>query len=196
DPEGILIRSRARVLPEALMRWTCLVVIALLSAAPAGAEEKASWKAGLAKTNITPQKPMWLAGYGGRDRPSEGKLHDIWVKALALEDSRGYRLVLLTSDLCGMPKWMYDSVCEQLQKKHGLLREQVRLTNSHNHCAPAVRDELGDYYPVDETQRQRVNEYSDWLEKQVVSTIDQALSRLRPAKLSTAEGLCTFAVNR
>jgi hypothetical protein len=155
-----------------------------------------SWKAGVAKANITPEKPLWLAGYGGRDRPAEGKLHDIWIKALALEDAKGYRVVLLTSDLCGMPKWMYDSVCAKLKKKHNLEREQIRLTNSHNHCAPAVRGELEDYYPLDDTQRKQVADYSDWLEKEIVRTIDRALSRMRPAKLSAGQGLCTFAVNR
>src|SRR5687768_1230258 len=110
-------------------------------ASPAGL-----WKAGVAKADITPKKPLWLAGYGGRDHVSEGTLHPIWIKALALEDAQGYRLVLLTSDLCGLPKWMYDSVCETLHARHGLGREQIRLTNSHNHCAPAVRGDLEDYY--------------------------------------------------
>jgi len=162
----------------------------------AGAQSPATWKVGLAKANITPDKPMWLAGYGGRTRPAEGKLHDIWIKALALEDERGYRVVLLTSDLCGMPKWMYDSVCRQLDQKHGLKREQIRLTNSHNHCAPAVRGELEDYYPLDDEQRKLVYDYSDWLEREIVATIDRALATLRPARLSAGEGLCKFAVNR
>jgi len=181
------------------MRCSWLVTIASLLAVPALASEKSkalSWKAGVAKANITPGKPMWLAGYGGRDRPAEGKLHDIWIKALALEDANGYRVVLLTSDLCGLPKWMYDSVCGALKKKHGLEREQIRLTNSHNHCAPAVRDELEDYYPLDDKQRKLVADYSDWLEKEITRTIDLALTRMRPAKLSAGQGLCTFAVNR
>src|SRR5262249_54655731 len=118
------------------MRATIVIALALLAAGPVRAEEKPSWKAGFAKANITPEKPMWLAGYGGRDRPAEGKLHDFWIKALALEDAGGRRVVLLTSDLCGMPKWMDESVCEKLKKTHKLERDQVRLTNSHNHCAP------------------------------------------------------------
>src|SRR5262249_18698705 len=141
------------------------------------------WKAGVAKTNVTPEKPMWLAGYGNRDRPAEGKLHDIWIKALALEDATGYPVVLLTSDLCGMPKWMDDSVCNKLRKSHGLTRAQIRLTNSHNHCGPAVRGELEDYYPLDDKQRKLVSDYSDWLEQQIVNTIEKALSQMRPAKL-------------
>ncbi len=181
------------------MRWTLLVAASILTTASAWAQEKAqppSWKAGVARANITPAKPMWLAGYGARDRPSEGKLHDLWIKALALEDAQGYRVVLLTSDLCGLPQWMYDSICATLKTTHGLEREQIRLTNSHNHCAPAVRGELEDYYPLDDEQRQRVNEYSDWLEKEIVRTIHQALAQPIPVRLAAGEGLCTFAVNR
>ncbi len=178
------------------MRWATFFLLVLLAAPPASAEEPAGWRAGVAKANITPDQPMWLAGYGGRDRPAEGKLHDLWVKALALEDAMGRRVVLLTSDLCGMPKWLDENVCARLKKTHGLERDQIRLTNSHNHCAPAVRDELADYYPLDDVQKKLVDEYSARLEEDIVATIEKALSSLRPAKLSAGEGLCTFAVNR
>lgn len=154
------------------------------------------WKAGVAKTNISPDKPMWLAGYGGRDKPFEGKLHDVWVKALALEDANGKKVVLLTSDLCGIPKWMDDSVCAAIQKQHGLDRSQVRLTYSHNHCAPVVKGDLEDYYPLDATQQKLVDEYSAKLERQMIDTIDRALRTLRPATVAVGQGTCTFAVNR
>ncbi|HEY7425558.1 MAG TPA: methyltransferase [Gemmataceae bacterium] len=115
---------------------------------------------------------------------------------LALEDAQGHRVVLLTCDLCGMPKWMDDSICAKLKKAHGLERDQIRLTNSHNHCAPAVRGELEDYYPLDEKQKKLVADYSDWLEREIVKTIEEALSAMKPAKRSAGEGTCTFAVNR
>lgn len=159
-------------------------------------ERPFEWRAGLAKTDITPTTPIWLAGYGGRDRPAEGTLHAIWIKVLALEDASGHQVVLLTSDLCGMPKWLYDSVCDTMRERHGLDRSQVRLTNSHNHCAPAVRGELEDYYAWDEEQRQATYEYSDWLKRQIIDTMEEALSSLRPVTLSAGEGVCTFAVNR
>lgn len=168
-------------------------VICLLAGASPAAE---SWKAGVAKANITPTQPMWLAGYGGRDHPAEGKLHDIWIKALALENANGKRVVLLTSDLCGIPRWMYERVSDAAQKQHGLDRSQLRLTYSHNHCAPVVRGDLEDYYPLDETQQKRVNEYSERLEKQMIEIIGQALAALKPATVSAGEGNCTFAVNR
>lgn len=155
-----------------------------------------AWRAGVAKADITPTEPLWLAGYGGRDHPAEGTLHPIWIKVLALEDGGGERLVLLTSDLCGMPKWLYDSVCETMQEQHGLDRSQVRLTNSHNHCAPAVRGELEDYYSWSDEQRQASYAYSDWLQGQIIETINRALQAMQPVTLSAGEGVCTFAVNR
>jgi len=45
----------------------------LLSAPP-------SWKAGTAAAKITPEPPMYLAGFGGRSGPAEGKLVGIVTK--------------------------------------------------------------------------------------------------------------------
>ncbi|MEY3227406.1 MAG: hypothetical protein RLZZ536_2025, partial [Planctomycetota bacterium] len=60
------------------------------------------WRAGIAREIITPETPVWLAGYGSRRVP-EGKLHDLWMKALALETQDGARAVLITSDFQGVP---------------------------------------------------------------------------------------------
>ena len=45
------------------------------------------WKAGAARIPITPEKLMWMAGYGARDKPAEGKETELWAKALVLEDA-------------------------------------------------------------------------------------------------------------
>lgn len=159
-------------------------------------EQVLNWKAGVARATITPDKPMWLAGYGGRDHPSEGTLHDVWIKVLALEDSKGKRAVLVTSDLCGFSKEMYDNLCQAFNDKFGLGRSEALLTYTHNHCAPVTRGDLVDYYPLDDEQQARVNEYSDWLEKQIVEATGKALASMVPANLSVGEGVCPFAVNR
>ena len=58
-------------------------------------------KAGAAKVSITPARPIWLAGYESRTKPSEGVLQDIDAKALALQDDSGAIAVLVTLDLVG-----------------------------------------------------------------------------------------------
>ena len=67
------------------------------------------WKVGIARAVITPEKGVWLAGYGVKRAP-EGKLHDLWVKVLALEDPRGRRAALVTTDHMGIPKGIYESL--------------------------------------------------------------------------------------
>jgi hypothetical protein len=53
---------------------------------------------------VTPAEPMWMAGYASRVKPAEGKEQELFVKALAVEDPAGHRLVLVTSDLIGVPR--------------------------------------------------------------------------------------------
>ena len=135
------------------------VCLALLFAASLAASSEAQWKAGVARRVITPKQAVWLAGYGTK-RPPDGKLHDLWMKALALEDERGRRVVLITSDFQGVPKSMSDLVFARLEKEHQLQRHQVMFTFSHNHCGPRLGDDLVDYYPVDEEQVKLVEQYT------------------------------------
>lgn len=158
--------------------------------------EAAGWKAGVAKAVITPKKPMWMAGYGGRNKPAEGKTHDLWIKVLALEDARGNVGVVLTSDLLGVSKPIYDNTCRTLKERFGLQRSQIMLTASHTHCGPVIRSALYDIYPLDEAQIGLIEEYSSWLEEQIVKTVAEALERRAPATVSMGSGVARFAVNR
>src|SRR5690606_37027292 len=112
-----------------------LVLAVGLAGVPGVVGAEGGWKAGVAKAVITPEKPVWLAGYGSKRVP-DGKLHDIWMKALALEDSTGQRVVLVTSDFQGVPKGMSDRVFARLKEELKLDRRQVMITFSHNHCGP------------------------------------------------------------
>jgi hypothetical protein len=156
---------------------------------------RTEWSAGLARWVITPQTPVWLAGYGTRRAP-EGVLHDLWLKVLALQDGSGQRLVLATCDHMGMSRTIYERLYAKLQRRFGLERAEFMLAFSHNHCGPVLEDDLVDYYPLDEEQRRLVARYSAWFEDQTAEAVGEALVDLRPARLERGEGRCTFAVNR
>src|SRR5690242_20132074 len=96
----------------ATLRLATLLLAALCVRAPAA---EALWKAGVAKTVITPSQPLWLAGYASRDKPADGKIMDLWVKVLALEDAQGQRALILTSDTLGIPQGIYRHVCHALK---------------------------------------------------------------------------------
>lgn len=155
-----------------------------------------TWKAGTARAVITPKKPLWMAGYGSRTAPAEGKLHELCIRVLALEDAAGHRGIVLASDTLGFPKSIYDDVCEQLKKQHVLDRSQIMLHASHTHCGPVLRGALHDIYPITEEQLRDINEYSDWLTTEVVSTIGKAIADLQPATVWRGMGNADFGVNR
>lgn len=160
------------------------------------ADQKATWKVGLARAVITPPAPMYLAGYGDRNAAADGKLHDIWVKVMAIEDSRGRRGAIITSDVCGFSKAAYEAICGDLEKRCGLRRSQILLNYSHTHTGPALRECLQDYCDWDATQRARIEEYSLWLEKTIVDKVAEAFSQMEPAMLWATAGSADFAVNR
>ena len=155
-----------------------------------------TWKAGVAKSVITPKEPIWMAGYGGRTKPAEGTLHDLYVRVLALEDASGRRGIILASDTLGISKPIYDEVSRRLKDQFNLDRSQIMLHGSHTHCGPVLRNALYDTYPLDAAEIQRIEKYSDWLTDEIVATIDRALKDLRPATLSRGVGTADFGVNR
>src|SRR5690606_33205375 len=133
------------------------------------------WKAAVARIDITPKVDMWMAGYGSRTSPSEGTLHPIWVKALALEDATGKRSVLITSDLLGWPKAMSDNIRQQVEEKYGLTKAQIILNSSHTHTGPVLGDALFDIYPAGPEERRKIEAYTADLTIRVVNLVGESL---------------------
>jgi neutral ceramidase len=157
---------------------------------------EATWKAGTAKVKITPKQAMWMAGYGNRNRPAEGTLTDLWIKALALESADGHRAIVFSTDLLGIPQSIYNNTCEELKSKFGLGRSQIMINSSHTHTGPVLRSALYDIYPVDDAQITLIESYSAELEKKLVKMAGDAFSKMEPVRISAGQGTCTVAVNR
>jgi neutral ceramidase len=172
------------------------VAIILLCFVASGFGADEGWKAGTAVADITPDQPQWMAGYGNRTRPSEGTLHPLYIKALALEDGRGHRAIVLSSDLLGIPQSIYEHTCAALQQRFGLERAQIMLNASHSHCTPVLRGALYDAYPLPESQKPLIERYSTMLEEKIVETVGRALMDLKPARVAAGQGITRFAVNR
>jgi hypothetical protein len=182
-----------------LCRFIAWVSAALLLSGPAaraGGFIAPAWKAGVAKVNITPATSMWMSGYAARTKPAEGKLNDLWAKALALEDAAGRRAVLVTMDLVGIHRDLAQAVCRELRDKHQLPRAVVMLSVSHTHSGPVVGGNLRVMYALDETQEKLINEYARDLQTKLVALVKEALANLAPVELSWGNGRASFAVNR
>lgn len=175
-----------------IIHWVCLT-LAILWSPPIYAQ---GWKAGVAKRIITPENEVWMAGYASRDHAAEGKLHDLWIKALALEDSLGNKALLITSDLLGLPRNVSAKVAQRLMEKLNISRDQILLNSSHTHSGPVLRDALYPVYGLDGEKLEQVESYSDWLEDELVQLGINAFAELQPAGLFSGQGHVRFGVNR
>ncbi len=175
--------------------WCCLV---WLPASGEGLQKRAAgkWKAGVATADITPGEYIWMAGYASRKTPAQGKMHPLWVKAVVLEDSTGYRSVWVSSDLLGFPRAMSDRIKAELGKELGINKGQIVLNSSHTHSGPVLADALQDIYPMPAGEQEKINRYTDWLEKKVISTVLKAASKMEAVSLQAGSGVTRFQVNR
>jgi hypothetical protein len=153
------------------------------------------WKAGVAKTVITPKEPMWMAGYGSRDHPSEGIIHDLWAKVLAIQDARGKKALLITTDLESFPKSLSDRIRNRLGATYGLTRAQIILNSSHTHSGPVV-DGMYNIYTDDPAENEKIKRYSKELENKLIGIAGEAIAALKPANIFSGNGVTRFQVNR
>jgi len=154
------------------------------------------WKAGIAKTVITPEQQMWMGGFAARTGPSEGKLHDLWAKAIALEDASGKKALMITMDLVGIPKAISDHVRDQIKTKYGLGREQIILSTSHTHSGPVLDNALTDIYPLDAEQTEKIRNYSLLLETKLIKLAGDAFKKMETVGMYSESGVTRFQVNR
>jgi ABC-type amino acid transport substrate-binding protein len=175
-----------------LLAGWAVAVLTLAGAAASGAE----WQVGIARADITPTESTWMAGYAARDHPSEGTIHPLWAKALAIDDTQGNRVVLVTTDLIGFERDLADAVAARVKKSTGIDRARIVFNSSHTHSGPVVAGCAELAYEFDEQQATAVSKYRRTLEDKLVQVIEQAAAKLQPADLAYFEGKAGFAINR
>jgi len=173
-----------------------LIILSCISSSAQNNSTNYSWKAGVSSVKITPSEAMPMAGFASRTHSSEGILHDIWAKALLIEDSKGKRAVMISSDLLGFPKVMSDPIRDRIKAQFGLGRDQILLNSSHTHSGPVIGDALTDVYVLDNEQVASVLKYSKILEDQIVKLVGDAIKNMETVELFYQNGVTRFQVNR
>lgn len=175
--------------------FSVLVVATLALVVQVTAFGQSSWKAAAASVAITPDEPIWMAGYASRDKPSQGKVHDLHAKALALEDSSGTRLVIVTFDLIGITPQLRTGI-EAVAERHGVGSANLLLNASHTHCGPELRSDRLVRFGIDAKYAAMSEKYIKDLTRQVGDLIATAVESLAPAKLTYSRARAGFAMNR
>ncbi len=154
------------------------------------------YKAGAASVCFTPDEPFWLAGYAVRTAPARGKISDLFVSALALEDETGQRFVIASAEIIVVNAEIADRVAEVTQTRHGLSRQQLLLAATHTHYAPEFRKDKQLFFHISDEYGAKLPAVADKLIAAFTDAIDQALARLEPVRLFARKTTAGFAHNR
>ena len=153
-------------------------------------------KVGIARKVITPAAPVYLTGYAGREKPAAGVIHDLWAKAMVLEENEKNKVIIVTTDLLGLSHEVSEAVAKKVQIKYGISRSQLLMNSSHTHSGPMIWPSLSliaDYTPA---EQQVVSKYTLGLIDDLVGVIDSAFGKLTPMNVYTGHDTAGFARNR
>ncbi len=159
------------------------------------AEPSHPWKAAAGAVSITPNEPVWMAGYASRDKPSAGSIHDLFAKVLVLEDSSGNRMVVVTTDLIGITPDLRSGV-EMIIGQYGFAAETLLMNASHTHCGPELRGDRLVRFGIDAKYAAMSHAYVREIAAKIGELIGRTAERLEPCKLIYSHARAGFAMNR
>jgi len=148
----------------------------------------AGLRAGTAKIDITPEKPVKMAGYAARTGLSQG-VHDPLSARVVAFQSDGKRLLLVSTDLIGF----YNGTAERLRSaildEFKLEPSELFLTAIHTHSGPS---------PTVDKEKGHPNnlEYTETLKAKLIEAIRSALNGMGPAQVGGGVGYCPIGANR
>ena len=152
------------------------------------ANDDSPLRAGVARIDITPDKPVTMSGYDARTGLSSGVHDPLSARVLAFE-ADGERLVLISTDLIGFYSGTADHIRQALLREFSLQPSELFLTAIHNHAGPALT--------IDPQRGHAHNlEYTEKLKGKLIQVVRQALGNMEPVRLGLGVGSCPMGVNR
>ncbi|MEX2564796.1 MAG: hypothetical protein WD431_02495 [Cyclobacteriaceae bacterium] len=139
-------------------------------------ENLTQWKAGVAKMIITPDELIWMGAYVSRNRPAKETRHDLWAKVLVLEDAKGNRAVMVSSDLVGIRNGLSDRVRKRIKERYGHTHAQVLLNSSHTHTALETENKFHNLllFTLNKAELVQIDRDGEKLEKQLIVLVGKA----------------------
>ncbi len=173
--------AAAKIVAAALAAWL------LASGSMVSAEQAGVLRAGTATKDITPKRPVMLAGYASRKELSQGVHDPLSVRVVAFEQN-GKKLVLVSTDIVGFYGGTAASMRKAILGACGLQPAELFLAAIHTHSAPIVS--LGEKVHPNNV------EYTKWLETQLVAAVREALAHSYPVQIAVGSGSSPVGVNR
>jgi 6-phosphogluconolactonase/glucosamine-6-phosphate isomerase/deaminase len=143
--------------------------------------------------NITPPKPLPLAGFEHRQDASVGVSHPLYARVLLFEEgerSNKRRALLVSADLIWWGEDQVERLRDCLKARWGIERGSVILHATHTHSGPQTSGSfslrLGRPDPL----------YLQTLESRVLAAVEEASGCFETVTVEQGEGECRLGINR
>jgi hypothetical protein len=148
---------------------------------------------GTAKVDITPDKPIPLAGYSHRIGPYDAvhRRMQLRINCFQQEESgKTRRLLVVQGDIIWWGSERMDSIRQKLNERYGFKASEVILNASHTHGSPQTSAIFCSNLGLPD------EDYLNLLENALISGIESALANLEPITIERGYGECRIGVNR
>jgi len=164
-----------------------MICLFLITSGIQSQESRGVLRAGIAKIDITPEKPVRMSGYSGRKELSDGVHDPLSIRVVVFENS-GKRLVLVSSDIIGFGR-TYEYFQKAIADEFNLEQSELFLSGIHTHSAPT---------PTLDKERVHPNnvEYTEGLKPKLIKVIREALDSMSPVQIGAGIGYSPVGMNR
>lgn len=152
-------------------------VTVMISMISAPAQANPVFRAGAFASDITPQLGLSIAGAMSDIRGTY--IHDnLHARCLVLDDGTT-RLAIVVCDNCAIPREIFDKAKVLIQSELGIPPENVLMTATHTHSAPAL---------ICGFQSTPDDAYTNFLIRRIADGVNCAMQNLEPARIGWGTG--------
>lgn len=141
--------------------------------------------AGSVEVDLTPPPGMSMGGYSIMANNGIGFRTRIKARIVYLNDAKGQSIALVQTDLFSGSLLVHHYVAQKVAAKTGLNPENITITGTHSHSAPANMFHNNFYNKHASSEQWLEQAYVKFTAEQIANGIIQAYETRRPAKIAT-----------
>ena len=171
-----------------ILAFVVLITLLLTTSPVQSNQKKDILRAGTAKIDITPEKPVKMAGYAGRKDLSAG-IHDPLSARVVIFENDDKRLVLVSTDLLGFYNETAEPLREAILNEFKLKPSELFLSAIHTHAGPSLT--------IDKKKGHPNNlEYTESLKSKLIKVIRKAFDNVGEVRTGIGVGYSPVGANR
>lgn len=160
-------------------------IINITKPEPVQASQESQPVAGSVSVDITPPPGMSMGGYSLMANNGIGFRTRLKARIIYINDAKGQSLALVQTDLFSGSLLLHHYVSQAVADKTGLNPEDIFISSTHTHSAPANMFH-NDFYNKHASSEQWLEQgYLAFITKQISQGIIKAYETRRPAKIAT-----------